>query len=79
MVHNGIEYGDMQLICEAYDIMHNSLDMTADEIGDVLDHWNKTELDSFLIEITANILKYKENGETLLYKIKDSAGQVIFI
>ena len=79
MVHNGIEYGDMQLICEAYDIMHNCLDMTADEIGDVLDHWNKTELDSFLIEITANILQYKENGETLLYKIKDSAGQVIFI
>jgi len=73
MVHNGIEYGDMQF--EAYDIMHNSLDMTADEIGAVFDQWNKTELDSFLIEITANILKYKENGETLLYKIKDSAGQ----
>lgn len=75
MVHNGIEYGDMQLICEAYDILHNCLDMSADEIGDVFDQWNKTELDSFLIEITANILKYKENGETLLYKIKDSAGQ----
>ena len=55
MVHNGIEYGDMQLICEAYDILHNCLDLSADEIGDVFNEWNKTELDSFLIEITANI------------------------
>jgi len=75
MVHNGIEYGDMQLICEAYDLLHNTLDMSQDEIGAVFDEWNKTELDSFLIEITANILKYKENGEPLLPKIKDSAGQ----
>jgi len=75
MVHNGIEYGDMQLICEAYDIMSNALSMSQDEIADAFAEWNKTELDSFLIEITANILKYKENGEPLLPKIKDSAGQ----
>jgi len=75
MVHNGIEYGDMQLICEAYDILHNALDMTTDEIGKVFDEWNKTELDSFLIEITADILKYKVDGEPLLLQIKDSAGQ----
>jgi 6-phosphogluconate dehydrogenase len=76
MVHNGIEYGDMQLICEAYDLMLNTLDMTQDEIAQVFEQWNATELDSFLIEITANILKYKENGESLLPKIKDNAGQV---
>ena len=75
MVHNGIEYGDMQLICEAYDLMVNALGMEQGEIAQVFDQWNKTELDSFLIEITANILKYKENGEYLLPKIKDNAGQ----
>jgi len=75
MVHNGIEYGDMQLICEAYHIMLSTLDMSIDDIAKVFDDWNKTELDSFLIEITANILKYKENGESLLPKIKDNAGQ----
>jgi 6-phosphogluconate dehydrogenase len=75
MVHNGIEYGDMQLICEAYDILHNALDMTTDEIGQVFDEWNKTELDSFLIEITADILKFKVDGKPLLLQIKDSAGQ----
>jgi len=76
MVHNGIEYGDMQLICEAYDIMKNVLAMPQDEIAEVFKKWNKTELDSFLIEITADILAYKEpNGEFLLPKIKDSAGQ----
>lgn len=79
MVHNGIEYGDMQLICEAYDIMLNSLDLSLDEIAQVFDEWNKSELDSFLIEITANIVKYKENGEHLLPKIKDNAGQVSYI
>lgn len=75
MVHNGIEYGDMQLICEAFDVMLNALDLSYDEISKAFNEWNKTELDSFLIEITANILSYKENGETLLPKIKDSAGQ----
>lgn len=77
MVHNGIEYGDMQLICEAYDLMLNTLNMPQDEMSQVFDQWNVTELDSFLIEITANILKYKENGEFLLPKIRDNAGQVI--
>lgn len=75
MVHNGIEYGDMQLICEAYDLLHNSLGLNLDEIASIFDQWNKTELDSFLIEITADILKYKENGQHLLPLIRDSAGQ----
>jgi 6-phosphogluconate dehydrogenase len=75
MVHNGIEYGDMQLICEAYDLMLNTLGMRQDEMAQVFDEWNKTELDSFLVEITANILKYKENGQFLLPLIKDNAGQ----
>ena len=76
MVHNGIEYGDMQLICEAYDLMHKALDLNMDDIAQIFKVWNKTELDSFLIEITADILSYKENGEHLLPKIKDTAGQV---
>ena len=76
MVHNGIEYGDMQLICEAYDLLLNTLDMSQNEMAAVFDKWNATELDSFLIEITANILKYKTNeGEFLLPLIKDNAGQ----
>lgn len=75
MVHNGIEYGDMQLICEAYDILSKTLGMPQDEIAEVFKEWNKGELDSFLIEITADILAYKENGEFLLPKIKDAAGQ----
>lgn len=76
MVHNGIEYGDMQLICEAYHLMKDILGMSHDEMGEVLDQWNKGELDSFLIEITANILKYKDtDGKPLVEKIKDSAGQ----
>ncbi len=75
MVHNGIEYGDMQLICEAYDLMHRGLGMENDEIADVFEEWNKGELDSFLIEITYNILRYKEDGEFLVDKILDAAGQ----
>lgn len=76
MVHNGIEYGDMQLICEAYHLMKGILSMTADEISEVFSEWNKGELDSFLIEITANIFKYKDDdGEALVEKIRDSAGQ----
>lgn len=76
MVHNGIEYGDMQLSCEAYQLMKDALGMTCDEMGDVFDAWNKTELDSFLIEITANILKFKDtDGKPLVEKIRDSAGQ----
>lgn len=105
MVHNGIEYGDMQLICEAYHLMKDVLEMNHDEMAQVsdlitlllfvfflppslmtcgiscdriqaFDAWNKTELDSFLIEITANILKYRDSDNThLLPKIRDSAGQ----
>uniref|UniRef100_A0A8C8S3T4 6-phosphogluconate dehydrogenase, decarboxylating n=1 Tax=Pelusios castaneus TaxID=367368 RepID=A0A8C8S3T4_9SAUR len=76
MVHNGIEYGDMQLICEAYHLMKDVLGMEQDEMATVFGEWNKTELDSFLIEITANILKFRDSdGKHLLPKIKDSAGQ----
>jgi len=76
MVHNGIEYGDMQLICEAYHIMKSVLGMNNDEISQKFNDWNKGKLDSFLIEITANIIKYKdEKGEYLLDKIRDTAGQ----
>jgi len=76
MVHNGIEYGDMQLICEAYHLMKDVLNMGNDEMSSTFNEWNKGELDSFLIEISANILKYKdEDGDYLLEKIRDSAGQ----
>lgn len=76
MVHNGIEYGDMQLICEAYQMMKDTLGMTHDEMSETFKKWNEGELDSFLIEISANILKYRdESGDILLEKIKDSAGQ----
>lgn len=76
MVHNGIEYGDMQLICEAYHIMRDGLEMTNEEMRDVFDEWNKGELDSYLIEITRDILGYQEeNGEHLVDKILDTAGQ----
>ncbi len=76
MVHNGIEYGDMQLICEAYQLMRDLLHMSDDEMHEVFAAWNKTELDSYLIEITANILAYKdEDGVPMVEKIRDSAGQ----
>jgi len=76
MVHNGIEYGDMQLICEAYNLMKTGLGMTADEMHEVFAEWNKGELDSFLIEITRDILAYKdEDGSPLVEKILDTAGQ----
>jgi len=76
MVHNGIEYGDMQLICEAYQLMRDALGMSAEEMHEVLSAWNKTELDSYLIEITRDILGYKdENGETTVNYILDTAGQ----
>ncbi|GLV39030.1 Phosphogluconate dehydrogenase [Carabus blaptoides fortunei] len=75
MVHNGIEYGDMQLICEIYHLML-SLGMSQTEMADVFDEWNKGELDSFLIEITKDILRFKDDkGEYLLPKIRDAAGQ----
>ncbi len=76
MVHNGIEYGDMQLICEAYFLMKQALGMSADEMHRVFADWNKGKLDSYLIEITRDILGFKdENGEPLVEKILDTAGQ----
>ncbi|KAK6340548.1 phosphogluconate dehydrogenase (decarboxylating) gnd1 [Orbilia brochopaga] len=77
MVHNGIEYGDMQLICEAYDIMKRGLGLSNKEIGDVFTEWNKGVLDSFLIEITRDIMYYNDpaDDKPLLDKILDSAGQ----
>ncbi len=76
MVHNGIEYGDMQLITEAYHIMKTFLGMNADEMYEVFKEWNEGDLDSYLIEITRDILAYKdENNEPLVEKILDTAGQ----
>ena len=76
MVHNGIEYGDMQLICEAYNLLKDALGYDCEQMSEIFTKWNKTELDSYLIEITANILKYKDSdGEPLVEKIIDSAGQ----
>ena len=76
MVHNGIEYGDMQIINEAYHIMKELLGMSADEMHEVFKEWNEGPLDSYLIEITRDILAYKdEDGEPLVEKILDTAGQ----
>ncbi len=76
MVHNGIEYGDMQLISEAYQIMKDLLGMTYEEMHQVFKEWNEGELNSYLIEITGDILNHKdEDGEPLVEKILDTAGQ----
>ena len=76
MVHNGIEYGDMQLICEAYSLMENVLDMSCDEMHEVFKEWNTGVLDSYLIDITKDILAVKDvDGEPLVDKILDTAGQ----
>ncbi len=75
MTHNGIEYGDMQLICEAYQLMKEGLGMSNQEMHDVFTEWNKGELDSYLIEITRDILAYKDDGEYVVDKILDTAGQ----
>ena len=76
MVHNGIEYGDMQLICEAYNILKNGLGLSADEMHHVFADWNQGELDSFLVEITRDILAFKDtDGGPLVDKILDTAGQ----
>ena len=76
MVHNGIEYGDMQLICEAYSLMENALGMSCDEMHEVFKEWNTGVLDSYLIDITKDILAVKdEDGEPLVDKILDTAGQ----
>ena len=76
MVHNGIEYGDMQLICEAYHIMKSLLGMGAEEISDTFARWNQGELNSYLIEITSDIFRAKDmDGGPLIDKILDAAGQ----
>lgn len=76
MVHNGIEYGDMQIICEAYQIMKELLGMSADEMHETFAEWNKGDLDSYLVEITRDILGFRdEQGEPLVEKILDTAGQ----
>lgn len=76
MVHNGIEYGDMQLICEAYQLMRDVLGMTAGEMSRVFAEWNQSELDSYLIEITRDILAFADaDGSALVDHILDAAGQ----
>jgi 6-phosphogluconate dehydrogenase len=75
MTHNGIEYGDMQLICEAYQMMKEGLGMSNDEMHETFAEWNKGELDSYLIEITRDILAHRENGDYTVDKILDTAGQ----
>ena len=77
MVHNGIEYGDMQMICEAYDLMRTILGLSPVEMGDIFTQWNKSELDSFLIEITADILKQADpvTGKPFVDVVLDAAGQ----
>ncbi|MBR6557559.1 MAG: decarboxylating NADP(+)-dependent phosphogluconate dehydrogenase [Clostridia bacterium] len=76
MVHNGIEYGDMQLICEAYQLMRDYLGLTADEMHEIFAEYNKGDLDSYLIEITRDILAYKDtDGSPIVEKILDTAGQ----
>ncbi len=76
MVHNGIEYGDMELICEAYNLLKTGLGLTADQMHQVFADWNQGELNSYLIEITRDILAFKDtDGQPLVDKILDSAGQ----
>ena len=76
MVHNGIEYGDMQLICEAYDLLQRGLGLKPDELSEIFTEWNKGELDSYLIEISRDIFAKKdEDGQPIVDKILDTAGQ----
>jgi 6-phosphogluconate dehydrogenase len=78
MVHNGIEYGDMQLIGEAYNLLKNVIQLNNQEISDVFDEWNKGDLDSYLIEITRDIFKKKDEQDSSKYvvdQILDVAGQ----
>jgi 6-phosphogluconate dehydrogenase len=76
MVHNGIEYGDMQIISETYHIMKSLLGLDNEEMAEIFQEWNKTELDSYLIEITSEIINFKDgDGNYLLEKILDKAGQ----
>lgn len=76
MAHNGIEYGDMQLICEAYHLFSQAGGFSHDEMADIFEDWNKAELDSYLIQITSEILRFKDtDGSPIVTKIVDSAGQ----
>ena len=77
MVHNGIEYGDMQLIAEAYDILHQALGLEAAELADIFDEWNQGELDSYLIDITAQIFRKIDDltGKPLVDLVLDTAQQ----
>ncbi len=76
MVHNGIEYGDMQVIAEAYDLMHRGMGMSHEAMADVFADWDTGKLDSYLIEITADIMRHRDtDGAPLLEKILDAAGQ----
>ena len=76
MVHNGIEYGDMQLICEAYQLLSEGLGLNADELHAVFTKWNQGELSSYLIEITKEIFAHKDtDGLPLVDKVLDTAGQ----
>lgn len=75
MVHNGIEYGDMQLICEAYQLMKDAVGLDNNAMHNIFSDWNKSKLDSYLIEITADILGFKENGEYVVDTVLDKAGQ----
>jgi 6-phosphogluconate dehydrogenase len=76
MVHNGIEYGDMQLICEIYDLMRHVLGLSCEETGTVFVQWNQGALNSYLVEITGNILRHQDDdGQPLVEKILDTAGQ----
>lgn len=76
MVHNGIEYGDMQLICEIYDLMKNGLNLSNDRMSEIFRKWNKGRLESYLIKITADILSYEEkDGSKVVDYIEDTAGQ----
>jgi len=77
MVHNGIEYGDMQLIAEAYDLLHRGVGLSAEELSQVFDEWNQGVLESFLIEITAKVFKRidEKTGYPLVERILDAAGQ----
>jgi len=76
MVHNGIEYGDMQLICEAYQLLKDGAGLSSNELAEVFAQWNKEELNSYLIEITSEILAFKDtDGSPLVEKILDTAGQ----
>ena len=75
MVHNGIEYGDMQLICEAYNLMKNILGMSCDEMAAVFTEWNKGDLDSYLIEISAGIMAFKDDqNEPLVEKVRPTSA-----